>query len=217
MTVERVRITPTQITLKDSNSKIIFDTNNQYIRTEPNGNLRLNTQMPAVRFTTYGGQVQATNNLGVVLGYRSQYDLTVVAQSANARFPEFTGSLIVTTSQYNDAVSNNPVFVGIYRLVVSINGVPTVSTMGQYPTTRQVFFGGGGGIVVPVFNNTGVWRWDNLSPGTLVEFGPVYRLDPNGNPIGGPVTASQPGGGSTIYTALAIQSGISSLPLTVTP
>lgn len=223
MTVERVRITPTQITLKDANSRVVFDTNNQYIRTEPTGNLKLNTQMPALRFITYNETVEATNVQGVVLGYITSDRITVNGETPTYRFPEFTGSLVITVSSFIEG-GGSPQVVILLRLKVSINGVLTVSnsgsTSGSYPGSRHVVFSPntGGGVAVLPLGNPAYWKWDNIAPGSLIQLGPLYRTSSDGvTPVNDPYTGASPAGAGLCYTVIAFQNEISTLPLTVTP
>jgi hypothetical protein len=218
MTVERVKITPTQITLKDGNSKVLFDTDNQYVRTDPTGNLRLNTQMPALRFTTYAETVTATNVQGAILGY---VDLNTLlgGNTRNLRFPEFTGSLVVTLSTFVEGGGQPQVMI-LYRVRVYINGSATVSNRGDFPGSRHVVFnpGTGGGYGALPLSNPPNWQWDNIQPGSLITLGTVYRTDSTGVTIvQDPATGSAPAGSAMMLTVIAIQNGISSLPLTVTP
>jgi hypothetical protein len=215
MTIERVKITPTQITLKDANNKVVFDTNNQYIRTETGGNLRLNTQMPAIRFTTQQGQVRALPIQGVILGYVPMPSI-ISGQTPSFRFPEFTGKLIVTSSNFFEG--GPPVALTILtRLKVAINGIFTTSASGLYPGVRHLIFTGGGGVIVNL-NDPTVWEWNNISPGTLITLGPVTRVNTDGvTVITDPLTSTPPGGDLVVYTVIAVQNEISSLPLTVTP
>ena len=222
MTVERVRITPTQITLKDSSNKVVFDTSNQYIRTETNGNLRLNTQMPAIRFTTFGSVVRATNKQGVILGYRKLIDISQGGQRPSFRFPEFSGTLAIAVSQFSEG-GGQPVFVGFFGCRVAINGVFTPANIGAYgyPLSRSMVFnpqGGGGGLVAGILDPP-TWEWTNIAPGTLITLGPVYRASNSDLSIvtEEPVNSNYPGSARSIITVMAFQNQISSLPLTVTP
>lgn len=43
MAVERVKITPNQFTCRDSNSNVVFDTNNRYLKTDATGSLLMAT------------------------------------------------------------------------------------------------------------------------------------------------------------------------------
>jgi hypothetical protein len=223
MTIERVRITPTQITLKDSTNKVVFDTNNQYIRTEPAGNLKLNTQIPALRFTTYSGIVEASNVQGVILGYITSNYITANGQTPTYRFPEFTGSLLIASSTYIEG-GGQPLQVILLRLKVFINEILTASnsgtTSGSFPGSRHIIFNpttGGGATVVPLAE-PGNWRWDNVGPGSLIRLGPMYRTSSDGvTAVTDPYTGGTPASEGLCFTVIAFQNQINTLPLTVTP
>jgi hypothetical protein len=219
MTVERVRITPTQITLKDASNKVVFDTNNQYIRTEPSGNLKLNTQIPALRFTTSSGVVEASNVQGVVLGYVTSDIITVNGQTPTYRFPEFTGSLVISASAFVEG-GGQPLQVIILRLKVYINEILTASNSGAYPGSRHIIFNpnSGGGVTAVPLANPAYWQWDNVAPGSLIRLGPMYRTASDGStPVIDPYTGGSPAGPAMCFTVIAFQNQINTLPLTVTP
>lgn len=215
MTVERVRITPSQITLKDANNRVVFDTSNQYIRTETNGNLRLNTQIPATMFSTLDGLVRAENIQGAILAYAIQQNI-FNGSRPSFRFPEFTGTLAISITNISEFAGPGMggVFQGFHLLRVSLDGVASANVASRFLFSQPSGQGGGG---LSILGGSGPIL-TNVAPGTLITLGPVFPGDPNtGQPTSTTPVTNAPGANVLVYTAMAYQNQTSNLPLTVTP
>ena len=166
--VERVRITPSQIILRDSSGNVKFDTNNYYFKTNAGGNFSVSGDRPAV--TVYGKlQTGARriayrdtgwSNTGIYGGYPTlnqniEY-LYYIPKCNYARI--WKSEHLVTWSQYNSVQTPRNYTQAIY----SSSYRPFYTYDGRYPWYDQRY--------------EGLMRWN---------FGAVYDYtaeDAYGNP-----------------------------------
>lgn len=133
MSVERVRITPSKIVLKDASGTEKFNTDNYYLKTDPNGTLKAGGYLKAPM--VYGGQAPH----GAVRSHDNGW---------------FTGSVIdwqVTLP--NGYESDLDLYVPKYDSI-KFEKTPYAYTYGTYPSVSQAFYFNG--------NYVGQFRYEGV-------------------------------------------------------